>query len=98
MIISTYSSRTSDTILCYVHSNQVHANLCSFRQGSGQGFHRGASEEEEQREIVGADLVSSELLTKVDARVDAVGVVESLAILSMAALDFAIASGSIRVD
>lgn len=50
------------------------------------------------REIVGSDLVSSELLTKVGEGVEAVGAVEALLVFPVAALDFAVVSGRVGAD
>ena len=66
-------------------------------KGSEEVF-RGAPAEGTHREIVGAGLVSSELLTKVGEGVEAVGAVETLLVLSMTAFDLAVMPGRVGSD
>ena len=50
------------------------------------------------REIVGAGLVSSELLTKVGEGEEAADAVEALLVLPVATLDLAVMPGRVRAD
>lgn len=63
-----------------------------------EDFLGGAPAEGTHREMVGAGLVSSELLTKVGSGVEAVGVAEMLAVFFVVALDFAVVSGRVGPD
>lgn len=66
-------------------------------EGSEEVF-RGTPAEGAHREIVGTDLVSSELLTKVGEGIEAVGIVETLAVFPVTAFDLAVVSGRVGPD
>jgi len=63
-----------------------------------EDFLGGTPAERAHREIVGAGLVSSELLTKVGEGIEAVDAVETLLVLSVAALDLAVVPGRVGSD